>query len=78
MIAQRLSVDCCIGDLRDYIDGLRARLRRNKEYVDSSQPGKAALDRYEQDRLATLDFINELERIISCWEEGFKARNSKG
>jgi len=74
----RVSADVCIIDLEDYITGLRASIRRNAEYEEAVDPGGEDKKRLAQYRYNTLDVINELERIISCWKEGFQARNSKG
>jgi len=65
---------CCL-DLKDYIEGLRARLKRNAE-ASSDYPSMVQKARFDATHWTTLDLMNELERIIASWEEGFPARSS--
>ena len=62
-------------DLKDYIECLRARLKRNAEAMEEAET-KAAYDRCSVNQWVTIDFMNELERIIASWEEGFPARKA--
>ena len=73
-----MDVKHCIMDLKDYVEGLRARANRNAREMrtEAGEAGSKEWTRFETSQWMTLDFMNELERIAACWEEGFPARQS--
>lgn len=71
-----MEVKHCVMDLKDYVEGLRARLRRNCEAFKELGEDASKVDeaRFETGQWMVLDFIDELERVTAAWEEGFPAR----
>lgn len=70
-----MEVKHCIMDLKDYIEGLRARLKRNAEAMDA-MTSSAEYDRCSVNQWVTIDFMSELERITAAWERGIPSRTS--